>query len=402
MSVAPAFPSRRESILRRNPYTSRRSFVARAMALEPIGDIADVSLTSGAAETLTWETATEWDNAVSESGVAHESTTDTDHDDATLVKQGYSLGTPFLNSNLLALYGFHEDSGTTVHDLKGTNDVTISGATANETGLLGTTAYSFDGSDDGGTATELSGVSKSTDFSVNIWFYPSDSTQGELVNNKVSNSDDFAITWDSDDNEIVSGAIDDGTEDIGDAGASVPSGINTWYMFTYVFDSATPSNSVAYLNASLGSSTNTVFQINASNGLYFGQRSDGAAPFAGKLTMASFYDKQLSSSEVQTLYDVVDTAGTLTAATKTFSSSTKPDLQNLDYSLNGVTDIKLDIIGSPGGAGEETVTQQLDGATSYSLTWSNSHTDFRVKLYPDNENDVTRTPTINKVELTTP
>jgi len=44
----------KSSILRKNPYRYRRSFIARAMALNPIGDIANPALSEGTQETITW------------------------------------------------------------------------------------------------------------------------------------------------------------------------------------------------------------------------------------------------------------------------------------------------------------------------------------------------------------
>lgn len=63
---------------------------------------------------------------------------------------------------------------------------------------------------------------------------------------------------------------------------------------------------------------------------------------------------------------------------KSFSNSQTPDLQNLDYDLNG-SDATLTVYGSPGTASEETNQVTLDGSTSYSLSWSSSHTDFKVR-----------------------
>lgn len=81
-------------------------------------------------------------------------------------------------------------------------------------------------------------------------------------------------------------------------------------------------------------------------------------------------------------------SGTLTTATKSFASATKTNLTNLEYSLNGGS-VTLDVIGSPGTASEEIVTQTLDGSERYDLSWSNKHTDYRVKLTLSNGNDTT-------------
>lgn len=98
--------------------------------------------------TLTWDTATEWDSATGEEGVVHESVTNSDHNDSTIVKQGYSVDAPYKSASLVGYWPLQEDTGTTAYDFAGTNNGTVSGATQGATGVLGTSAYSFDGTDD--------------------------------------------------------------------------------------------------------------------------------------------------------------------------------------------------------------------------------------------------------------
>lgn len=244
---------------------AKRVPALKAMAIEPIGDIAAPSLTENVAGNLTWETATDWDNAVSESGVVHESVTNTDHNDATIVKQGYQLASPTPSTGLLGYWPLHEDSGSTANDVSVNNqDGTINGATVNVSAILGTTGYSFDG---------------------------------------------------------------------------------------------------------------TIAEVR-------------------------IYDERLTNSEVQTLFDTVDTPGSLETATKSFDSGQTPDLV-ADVSLNTVTSFEVDVIGSPSGTSEtNTVTVDTDGENTYAITWSSSHTDYRVKPKPANGGDKTVTPNINKLELT--
>jgi hypothetical protein len=83
---------------------------------------------------------------------------------------------------------------------------------------------------------------------------------------------------------------------------------------------------------------------------------------------------------VQWLDDVsIQGDSSLTTETKSFTEPTTPDLAGLEYALNGDS-ITLTVIGSPGTASEETHTVPLDGATSYAITWSQDHEEFRVKI----------------------
>lgn len=89
--------------------------------------------------------------------------------------------------------------------------------------------------------------------------------------------------------------------------------------------------------------------------------------------------------------------GSLTTATKSFSRQVTPDFVQLAYTLNGES-ITLTAIGSPGTASEEQVSQSLDGSSSYSLSWNDSHTDFRIKIELST-NDTSTTPEMDSVTL---
>lgn len=90
-----------------------------------------------------------WDESASESGVVHQSTTNTDHDDATVLKQGYDYAAfSEITPDPVAYWPHHEDSGSTLNDVSNANDGTINGATVGQTGILGSTSFSYDGTDD--------------------------------------------------------------------------------------------------------------------------------------------------------------------------------------------------------------------------------------------------------------
>lgn len=382
---------RKRSILNRKPKGRRisdRIGALRAMALEPIGDIADVSLTeSTATETLTWETATEWDNATSESGVVHESVANTDHSDDTIVKKGHSIANPYQSLDLIGYWPLHEDSGSVANDFSGNaNDGNISGPTLGVTGLLGTTAYSFDGTDD-----YVGLPSYGTPSTYTIMFWSNLDTHGSN-NQQITMSDGpkFLLRSETDGNQYMYHR-----ESGNWANISAPSSTGAWIFWAATYDGSTLrlyKNGTETANVSAGAvqsgtNQNAIGADPANNQFYT----------AGDITMVRYSNAALTASDIQYLYDVVNTAGTLTTATKSFSASKKPDLQNLDYTLNAQS-IDLDVIGSPGTASEEVVTQSLGGATSYSLTWANSHTDFRIRPN-ESTTDVTVTPTFNRGEL---
>jgi hypothetical protein len=92
-----------------------------------------------------------------------------------------------------------------------------------------------------------------------------------------------------------------------------------------------------------------------------------------------------------------ESSGSLTTVEKSFSSPQKPDLTGLVYTLNSQS-ITVDVVGSTGTASEERVSVTLDGATQYELSWSNSHTDFRLE-YSLSTSDTSQTPTVDDTSV---
>lgn len=75
----------------------------------------------------------------------------------------------------------------------------------------------------------------------------------------------------------------------------------------------------------------------------------------------------------------IDNSTTIKTETKSFPSQTQPDLVNLDYSP-GDMEVDISVVGSPETPSEEIVTTTLVGNPAEELTWSSSHTDFRLEL----------------------
>jgi len=368
------------------------------MALTSIGDIGTATFT--ATTTITWDTVTDWDNAVDENGVVHESVANTDHDDASIVKIGYSADAPFLNTNLLHYYPFDEDSGATAYDFGGTEDMSVNGPAINQSAVAGTSAYDYDGTDDYAEITNDDVADG--DFTMAAWVKVASGAGGAIT-------DIYDGSYPQVKLRIHDGQFG-GTRTLGgvrvrirdtnlntiaaDSSGTVDD--NNWHLIVGVRDGDT---GIVYIDGSQdGTDSDSALASNlVDSPRRVGIRPDGSEEFEGLIEELRFYSRVLSSSEIQTLYDVIGSESHLTTATKSLSAPGQPDLQNLNYTLNGET-IILDVIGSPGTASEETVSQTLDGSTSYALSWTDTHTDFRVKIRLDTSSPAA-TPTVNRVEL---
>lgn len=363
------------------------------MPLSPIGDIASGGLTEQTGGTVTWETATDWDNAVSESGVVHESVANTDHSDETTVKMGYSFANPELPTSLDLLNSFHEDSGSTAYDYSGNNnDGSIGNSpTLGATGLLGTSAYDFPNQ---GYVDLPTGLVTGT-HTVVYWINENDNTSGDqrvtdlrgdldiIDNVNRSGNNNFEV-WDTTENDF---------------GVTATNG--TWFFVAHTLDAGANSligyvDAVEQLNTGFSGSTSSSQPTNGWS--RNANTSNANDPINARLGYGAIWNRVLTQSELQTLYDVVASESSLTTATKSFPGAVSPNLDSLSYSLNGES-ITIDVIGSPGTASEEVVSQTLDGSTSYTLSWSSTHTDFRVKPRLSTANPET-TPTVGSISLT--
>lgn len=374
----------------------RRLGSLRAMGLGAIGDIGSNAF--GTVQTLTWDTATDWDNAADEAGVVHESIGDFAGADSI------QIGYPSFDRGGSALEGywhFFENAGTTVNDLSGNgNDLTRNGSTQGATGIHNSDAYNHDGADDYVDGS----VPQDPSASVFLW-YKSDQTTFE---------NDNAITFSQRDGNGILHHPNGGSQDVNyyviDSGGStnqVQNGgssigdVSVWRSYAFVYDDAN-TRATGYVDGSVDVN-DTSFSVSrqsagATTTVSIGKDHTFSRYADGTHGVVRLYNRALSDAEVSALHSA-GTSGYLETATKSFSTDQTPDLSGLSYTLNGQT-IDLKVIGSPGEAGEETVTQTLDGSSAYALTWSGSHTNFRLR--PEfSTTDVTTVPVFSAGTLTT-
>lgn len=337
---------------------AKRVPALKAMALEPIGDIADASLTDNTvgAETLTWSTATDWDNAVSEYGVEHASGT----------------------INLIKVTDDHNDGS---YDTSKWTDKSF--GNANMTEHDGYLDYNHGPNQ----ADRPYNVSAKTHF---------DTPNGSkvLIRADYLQGDQFKFVpwWDGEGTGTYN-TPDDGVEvDVG-AIRKIEGGTQT-DLSNSGFSSKTTDMKVII------SGTYADFDVEAYTGGTLDDSVTGqSATFSTNPQFCGWYGRETGTESHADNHEVLSGEGFLETATKSFSSSTKPDLQNLTYSLNGGS-CDLVVVGSPSGS-TETVTQTLDGTTSFDLSWTNAHTNFRVRVKPTAP-DFGSEPTVSQVELTTP
>lgn len=260
--------------------------------------------------------STDLDNATSESGVVHQSTTNTDHTDASELKQGYDYANfSEITPTPVACYPLHEDSGTTAYDLAGTNDGTINGATVGAEGLLGTTSYSFDGVDDNVTYASNPLITGSSNRTVCFWT-KMDSSQNDTYPTMFGMGGGSQTTGERWDIRPDAGTLRIEVQGAGySSSLSIPTG--EWVFICITLNGSTVGDHTFYVNTNSESSTGTTSLNTAGGGTYSADSAFSSdRSYAGDITDVRIYDHALTASEIQTLYDVVATAGTLTTAFK--------------------------------------------------------------------------------------
>lgn len=356
-------------------------------------------------ETKTWETASEWDGAVSEDpNVVHEAYGDLEG--AGVVQLGYPSADPG-GSNLAVMLPSDENSGTVLSNAAGAPDFDIvGGPTLGSTGAFETTAPNYDGTDDGADAGDFSheGAGQFTFFAV-VKFDTIDGSGNHRIISRQGGTNDYVATLRLNSGNLEVLARETANNTLVQATGTTSLSTGTWYFVAGYIDAANDTIK-AYLDGSEEASatgtlsgTSSAWSDDTGPGwtvAYFD--SDGTVNkenVDGIVEYPHLFLRTLSATEISNMSSL---SGSLTTATKTFGSSVTPDLTALDYSLNSQS-IDLDVIGSPGTASEEIVTQTLDGATSYTLTWSSSHTDFRIR--PNFSTTVaSSSPVVRSVSLT--
>jgi len=301
---------------------------------------------------------------------------------------------------LVGHYPLDEDSGSTANDRSGNgNDGTVSGATPGATGVLGTTCYSFDATDDYVTTgittlpsnhtfaawVNLASVESGGNTSDGQFIVRSEGTDTATLRNSSTGEWEFAV---------FDGSAS--TTQISITGSTPTAG--TWYHVVGVYDEDAGEGTL-YVDGEVDGSDTSSFTLDTSaTDISFGGRNDGTRPLNGDLDDVRIYNRALTATEISYLYEAT-TRPCLVTATKTHSSSVQPDLGNLNYSLNG-EGATIYVIGSPGTASEEVQSAVLDGSTSFTLSWSSGHTDFRIDVRGDPLSNPENRVEFQKIALT--
>jgi len=236
----------------------------------------------------------------------HDSLSNTDYNDATTLNHAVPVGSTDSNitDGLVAHHPLQEDSGGTAVDFAGNNDGSVSGATQGATGLLGTSAYKFDGVDDEVIANDLR---LSGDNTVAMWVFASGT--GAVAGDAGTGSGWFVSIDEG--NEFATGVPKFGFNDgAGNIGA------DTDRRGEWIHLAARLRNGAGeiYVNGlRKGSESNRSW---TDAGEYAIGSFNGGKFLEGRIASVRIYNRALSPSEIAQLHDNVRGTASLTTASK--------------------------------------------------------------------------------------
>lgn len=208
-------------------------------------------------------------------------------------------------SNLVAAYGFNENTGTSANDNSGNNNhgTLTNGPTWTASGRFGS-AIAFDGSNDLVNVNDANSLDLTNGMTLEAWVYPTNLTGYKTIISKERATNAFAYTLAA--NNSTSGSANQrpnaririGSNNRIVTGTSkLP--LNTWTHIATTYDGAIMR---LYINGVQVSTLATTGNITTTTNMLRigGSPNLGAQYFAGRIDEVRIYNRALSAAEVQT------------------------------------------------------------------------------------------------------
>ncbi|MCU4743912.1 LamG-like jellyroll fold domain-containing protein [Natronoglomus mannanivorans] len=370
--------------------------------LVSVGGVQETLSFEYAFDHLVWDTSADWSEGVHERTVSD----DVGDRDRDTVRLGYGSDDDGLN----AYWTLDESDGDTAFDAASSNDGShLDGTTLGRTGLIGTTAYGFDGQGARIEVPDDETLRFEDEMTLSLWLNtnelgssPSDNNQVNILGKSTWSERTGYVLYDNGDNsdEIVYRVM--GNDDFYDVTID-RSLVNdgTWHHLVAVSDNG---ETRLYLDGEQQATQTGTALDPSDNPLGIGAEWWGEHPYEGDLDEIQLYDRALSGNEIESLYrTTVD--GTHTTAWRTVASELNAEalqLENVsamdnDGTITVYVESDLDDDGSPNETSDPIV---LSDATEYAVDGITTDNDrFRLRIEFE-ASDVTSTPVVSQIELT--
>jgi len=357
---------------------------------------------STSTSSVSWETATDWDSAQSESYVHHEQPASTDWAAAETVELGHDTD----GASLQAYFPLDEDSGSTATDVSGnSNDGTYNGPTlAAATGILGADVPSFDGTDDYVEYPPIGiDYSGSSDWTTSLWVYLSGGAGSRQMVWHPRATYDLQI--DKGTGDAIRVGTYSGTTDRIVSTTSIST--NQWYHVCAVHDASLSSPYQLYVDGTQEASGSLPDPNSESSYNSIGSQSQESLDryyWDGSIDEVQLYDRALSGSEVTTLAQGDSPTGSITTAAKNLSSGVPDQLVTTSTLNGGSIDVVVHQDTDTDGTADNSETISLSGGTDETnaldgTTFDNTAADYWVDVQPAVSNPDAVSPTIDKITI---
>ncbi|GAB3036994.1 archaellum stator protein ArlG [Natronobiforma cellulositropha] len=364
-------------------------------------DTAEITVSSVDPESLVWSTDTDWSAGTHERTVS-DGVGDREGD---TVRLGYEATT----DGLVSYWPFDEASGTTAIDAAGGFDGDhVNGPALGQTGLVGSSAYGFDGIDARVNVADDEAHRFASDMTVSMWIRADelgvsdnednqtylldkshwDNREGYLIADNGDYSDEvfFRVHGDGDHTDV---AFDRDLVTDGE-----------WHHIVGVREGDVTR---IYLDGELRAQESNTALDPAAVDLSIGAGHTGHGPFEGDMDEIQLYDRALSGAEIDALYWTA-ASGTHTTGWKTASDDLAVEdlaLENVSAALDGgsvTVTVETDTTGD-GEVNEVSEEVELTSDETYAVEGLSQDTDsFRLRLELETT-DPTRTPVVSRVDL---
>ncbi|SNZ05679.1 Carboxypeptidase regulatory-like domain-containing protein [Natronoarchaeum philippinense] len=342
---------------------------------------------------LLWDTQADWADSSRENGVVHAVFGDRQKD---TIQLGY--GTE--ESGLVGYWPLDDAGAAGVSDVSGSgNDGSQSGGLGNASGLFGTSAYDFDGSDDAVTVPHDESIEMSDEDAVTVsaWVKKDAAQSGWVA---IAQKSDQSYNLQFENGNQPTFTIYDGDWNIVNSGVSLSN--DQWHHVVGTYDG---SEARIYVNGTLkGTQAVSGTLANASGSpLGIGENlATGGRNLDGTIDELRLYDRALSDAEVQALYGVQ--SGQYTSGWRRASRSLAVEnlaLTNVSASIGGGT-ITVTVESDTNGDGIPDETSDpvpIASYDTYDLDGLSTDADrFRLRVEMTGDTP-TRSPVLSRVEV---
>lgn len=343
---------------------------------------------AAAVSSATWSTASDWDNAVSGTGVVHDSYGDRVDDEFALGYSSFDAN----GSGLEMFWPLDEDSGSTANDASSnSHDGAIdSGGSLGQNGIYSSSAFNLDEGEDVYNSNIDAASTGAVSSSMWVKFNNAGTTGTSYYLGHYSGSNSYMnVVIDCGANEIGF-MFNSGSADCRNSGVAPSSG------WTHIAAVVSQNNVKIYINGSLELNSSHSYDITQFDDeiILNDFKNDGGNGVDALYDEVRIYNRTLSKSDVARQSNK---KGHLETSTKSFSTTVNVNL-SASTTLNGQT-ANVTVIGSPNSGSEEKYTVALNGSGGpYDINMASPHTDYRLNTSLSSSSP-TQTPKIQSLSL---